>query len=97
MGRIEENEKRLDRLNESVLALDKDLDSFEDLIHEYYSLNEYYGSKEWLKDKDDFEKGKIKNVKAGVLSEDAVWNLDENVKDLLTRMEGIIKLFENKQ
>ena len=97
MGRIEENEERLDKLNESVLALDKDLDSFEDLIHEYYSLNEYYGSKEWLKDKDDFEKGKIKNVKAGVLSEDAVWNLDENVKDLLTRMEGIIKLFENKQ
>ena len=97
MGRIEENEERLDKLNESVLALDKDLDSFEDLIHEYYSLNEYYGSKEWLKDKDDFEKGKIKNVKAGVLSEDAVWNLDENVKDLIIRMEGIIKLFENKQ
>ena len=97
MGRIEENEERLDKLNESVLALDKDLDSFEDLIHEYYSLNEYYGSKEWLKDKDDFEKGKIKNVKAGVLSEDAVWNLDENVKDLLTRMKGIIELFDNEQ
>ena len=97
MGRIEENEKRLDKLNESVLVLDKDLDSFEDLIHEYYSLNEYYGSKEWHKDKDDFEKGKIKNVKAGVLSEDAVWNLDENIKDLLTRMEGIIELFDNEQ
>ena len=97
MGRIEENEERLDKLNESVLALDKDLDSFEDLIHEYYSLNEYYGSKEWLKDKDDFEKGKINNVKAGVLSEDAVWNLDENVKDLLTRMKGIIELFDNEQ
>lgn len=97
MGRIEENEERLDKLNESVLTLDKDLDNFEDLIHEYYSLNEYYGSKEWLQDKEDFESGKIKNVKAGVLSEDAVWNLDENVKDLLTRMEGIIKLFENKQ
>ena len=97
MGRIEENEERLDKLNESVLALDKDLDSFEDLIHEYYSLNEYYGSKEWLKDKDDKKKKKIKNVKAGVLSEDAVWNLDENVKDLLTRMKGIIELFDNEQ
>ncbi len=97
MERIEENEKRLDKLNESVLTLDKDLDSFEDLIHEYYSLNEYYGSKEWLQDKEDFESGKIKSVKAGVLSEDAVWDLDENVKDLLTRMEGIIKLFDNEQ
>ena len=94
MGRIEENENRLDTLNEVVLSLDKHLDDFEDIIHEYYSLNEYYGSKEWLKDKEDFESGKIKNVKAGVLSEDAVYDLDERVKDLLTRMEGIVKLIE---
>ena len=94
MGRIEENEKRLDTLNEIVLSLDKHLDDFEDVIHEYYSLNEYYGSEEWLKDKEDFESGKIKNVKAGVLSEDAVYDLDDRVKDLLTRMEGIVKLIE---
>ena len=94
MGRIEENEKRLDDLNKIVLSLDKHLDDFEDVIHEYYALNEYYGSPEWHKDKEDFESGKIKGVKAGVLSEDAVWDLDERVKDLLTRMEGIVKLIE---
>ena len=94
MGRIEDNEKRLDLLNNTVLSLDKHLDDFEDIIHEYYALNEYYGSDDWLKDKEDFESGKIKNVKAGVLSEDAVWDLDERVKDLLTRMEGIVNLFE---
>lgn len=94
MGRIEENEKRLDTLNEIVLSLDKHLDDFEDVIHEYYTLNEYYGSEDWLKDKEDFESGKIKNVKAGVLSEDAVYDLDDRVKDLLTRMEGIVKLIE---
>ena len=97
MGRIEDNEKRLDNLNKVVLSLDKHLDDFEDIIHEYYELNEYYGSKEWLQDKDDFESGKIKDVKAGVLSEDAVWNLDERIKDLLTRMSGIVELLEKKE
>ncbi len=97
MGRIEDNEKRLDTLNEVVLSLDKHLDDFEDVIHEYYSLNEYYGSKEWLKDKEDLENGKIKNVKAGVLSEDAVWNLNERINDLMTRMEGIVNLFESNK
>ncbi len=96
MGRIEDNEKRLDSLNKIVLSLDKHLDDFEDVIHDYFELNKYYGSKEWLKDKEDFENGKIKNTKAGVLSEDAVWDLDERTRDLLTRMEGIIKLFEEK-
>ena len=97
MGRIEDNEKRLDDLNKVVLSLDKHLDDFEDIIHEYYDLNEYYGSEEWLKDKEDFESGKIKDVKAGVLSEDAVWNLDERIKDLLTRMNGIVELLEKKE
>ena len=97
MGRIEDNEKRLDLLNNTVLSLDKHLDDFEDIIHEYYALNEYYGSDDWHKDKEDFESGKIKNVKAGVLSEDAVWDLDERVKDLLTRMEGIVNLFERNK
>jgi len=97
MGRIEENEKRLDNLNKVVLSLDKHLDDFEDVIHEYYELNEYYGSKEWLQDKEDFENGKIKDVKAGVLSEDAVWNLDERITDLTTRMSGIIELLEKEK
>ena len=97
MGRIEDNEKRLDTLNKVVLSLDKHLDDFEDVIHEYYELNEYYGSKDWFQDKEDFESGKIKNVKAGVLSEDAVWDLDERINDLTTRMSGIIELLEKEK
>ena len=97
MGRIEDNEKKLDTLNKVVLSLDKHLDDFEDVIHEYYELNEYYGSKDWFQDKEDFESGKIKNVKAGVLSEDAVWDLDERINDLTTRMSGIIELLEKEK
>ena len=54
-------------------------------------LNRYYGSKNCFKDKEYFEKCKIKNIKAGVLSEDAVWNLDETVKDIFDRMKKIVK------
>lgn len=95
MKKIEDNEKRLDKLSKIVSKLNSNLASFEDLIQDYYSLNEYYGSKEWFQDKNDFESGKLKNIKAGVLSEDAVWNLDENINDLIIKMEEIIKLYKN--
>ena len=91
MNRIEKNEKRLDDLNELALTLEEDLDKLEGSIKEYQLLNKYYGSKNWFKDKEDFEKGKIKNIKAGVLSEDAVWNLDEKISEILVRMDSIIK------
>lgn len=91
MNRIEKNEKRLDDLNELASTLEEDLDKLEGSIKEYQLLNKYYGSKNWFKDKEDLEKGKIKNIKAGVLSEDAVWNLDEKISEILVRMDSIIK------
>ena len=97
MNRIEENEKRLDSLNDIVSSLDNDLTDLESNINEYYKLNKYYGSKNWLKDKEDFENGKIKDIKAGVLSEDAVWNLDEDMNDLIKRMNKLIKFMNNKK
>jgi hypothetical protein len=97
MKRIIDNEKRLDTLNNIVLNLDKDLTDLENNLNEYYKLNNYYGSKNWLKDKEDFENGKINNIKAGVLSEDAVWNLDEDINDLLIRMNKLIELVNSKK
>ena len=88
--RIRKNEERLDNLNNIVNSLDKSLEDFENNIKEYKQLNKYYGSKSWFKDKEDFESGTIKNVKAGVLSEDAVWDLDERVKDIINRMKKTI-------
>ena len=91
MNRIEKNKKRLDDLNEIASKIEEDLDKLEDSIKEYQLLNKYYGSKNWFKDKEDFEKGKIKSVKAGVLSEDAVWNLDEKISEIFVRMDSIAK------
>ena len=93
MKRIEDNERRLDSLNIIVNNLDKALEEFENNYKEYRLLNKYYGSKSWFKDKEDFEKGKIRNVKAGVLSEDAIWDLDDKVKEIIKRMDSIIKKY----
>jgi len=95
MKRIELNENRLDKLNKIIPCLEKYLNEFKENISHYHELNKYYGSKEWFKDKDDYENGKIKNIKAGVLSEDAIWNLDENTRDLINRMDIIIKKINN--
>ncbi len=88
-NRITENEKRLDKISKVVNELEKSLDAFEEIKDDLEELNKYYGSKEWLKDKDDFEKGKIKRVKAGVLSEDAVWDLDEQIAELKKKFKEI--------
>ena len=92
-NRITKNEERLDSLIESIKSLNKSLESFKKNKKNYKLLNDYYGSKEWFKDKDDFEKSKISNIKAGVLSEDAVWNMNEEVSDLIDEMKSIIKDF----
>lgn len=95
--RIKNNEEKLDRLLKLVNELNNNLNEFEIVKDDIYALNKYYGSKEWFEDKEAFEEGKIKNIKAGVLSEDAVWNLNENIKELLERMDEISgKMFKKR-
>ena len=79
--RINKNEKRLDDINESIK---KDL----------YYLKKYYGSKEWFKDKEAYENNTIPKVKAGVLSEDEVWNTLDDIDDLLILMKKIINSYK---
>ena len=89
--RIIRNEERLDKIKDNVDCLQKELEIFKSNKKDLYLLNNYYGSKNWIKDKEAFEKGKISGVKAGVLSEDAVWNVLEDLNDMLKYMESILK------
>ena len=91
--RIEENEKRLDNLIDIVNRLEKDLDDFESNKKDLKLLKKYYGSKNWFKDKEAFERKKISSVKAGVLSEDAVWNTLDDLDNLIKRMSKIVKKY----
>ena len=88
--RIETNEERLDNLKNLIERLEKDLEDFESNRSDLILLKRYYGSKAWFRDKEAFEKGKIVNVKAGVLSEDEVWNTLEDLTELIAEMKEII-------
>ena len=96
MNRIEINEKRLDLINESINELNISLENFKNKKDEIIKLNKYYGSKEWFSDVDKHNAGKLGNIKAGVLSEDAVWNMNENISDLINEMEELINNYRNK-
>ena len=93
LKRIKSNETKLNKITKVVDKLEQALDSFETVQQDLIDLNEYYGSDLWFADKEAFEQGKINgnneitNIKAGVLSEDAVWNLDERISELKARMK----------
>ena len=89
IDRITENEKRLDGLLESVNNLEQSLADFKSKQKDLKELKKYYSSKTWLKDKEAYEQNKIPKVKAGVLSEDAVWDLLEDIDNLIVEMKKI--------
>lgn len=88
LARIEKNEKRLDEILLSVKKLEEALQEFKAHQKDITLLNQYYGSQNWLQDKEDFENSKIPRIKAGVLSEDAVWNLNEEIRSLREEMKS---------
>ena len=95
INRITKNEERLDKILLNIKDLGIELDKFNTNIKEIKELNKYYGSNDWFDDREAYDNNKIPKIKAGVLSEDAIWNLDENTRDLINRMDIIIKKINN--
>jgi len=94
--RISEMEFRLDRASAAVMELSAALDRYEDAQEAIASLEAYYGSDEWRKDFADDEAGRLpKDLKRGVLSEDAVWNLLSDNRDLKARIREMSSLGTN--
>ena len=82
LRRIEHCEKVFDNLTEKVESLKKaitELESARPLVKE---LEEYYAG-EWRKDFETDEKGLLPpDLKRGVLSEDGIYNLLEEINEL---------------
>ena len=95
--RIKTNEERLDKIQTNIKELEKSLEKFKENQKNIKLVNEYYGSKKWFKDKELFEKGKIPNIKAGVLSEDSIWNMNEDINDIIETMNLIIKTYSKNK
>ena len=90
--RIEEMEKHFERAFEVVARLSGALDDFAKVQDSIKALELYYGSKEWKKDFRDDEKGLLPlDLKRGVLSEDGIWNLLAEVRELKEKILNLSK------
>ena len=85
--RIQQMEQALNRSSQAVMRLSAALDDYEAALPAIRALSDYYGSDQWKKDFSDDEQGRLPaDLKRGVLSEDAVWNLLEDCRSLQERM-----------
>ena len=88
--RIRKMEERLDRASQSVMKLSAALDEYAEAQEALRELEAYYGSEEWKQDFSAEEAGRLpKDLKRGVLSEDAVWNLLEDSRDINRRLQQL--------
>jgi hypothetical protein len=87
--RIRQMEARLDRASAAVMDLSAALDRYEEVQEAIAILDQYYGSDEWKQDYADDEAGLLPpGLKRGVLSEDAVWNLLSDSRELKERLRN---------
>ena len=81
--RITYMEQILDEATEAVSSLSEALEKYSAVQDKLQELNAYYSSEQWRQDFDDDSAGKIPgDLKRGVLSEDAVYNLLTNYSTL---------------
>ena len=85
--RIRQMERRLVRATHAVRRLSLALDNYEAIKDDIATLDSYYGSETWRQDFADDEAGLLPmGLKRGVLSEDGIWNLLTNYRELQTRI-----------
>ena len=85
--RIRKMELRLNRASTVIKRLSAALDKYKEAEEDIATLNDYYISDEWKQDFADDEAGRLpKNLKRGVLSEDSIWNLLEENRELKERL-----------
>lgn len=85
--RIKQMEQRFDRASQAVIDLSAAIDKYVEAQDALNELKAYYASEDWLRDYADDEARKLpKDLKRGVLSEDGVWNLLSDCRELNIKM-----------
>lgn len=79
-------ELRMERAVKAVTELSAALENYEAVQEDIAALERYYGSEEWKQDLAADEARLLPaNLKRGVLSEDGIWNLLSDVRELMNR------------
>ena len=88
LQRIRKMERHLVRAASALKRLSSALDKYDEAKKDIAVLSAYYASNDWKQDFADDEAGRLpKNLKRGVLSEDGIWNLLEEYRELQERMK----------
>lgn len=88
LRRIRKMERHLNRASAALKRLSSALDKYDETKEDIAVLSAYYASNDWKQDFADDEAGRLpKNLKRGVLSEDGIWNLLEEHRELQERMK----------
>ena len=89
MERIRYMEQLFDLVLESITEPSTALDKSEKIQEAIAALSDYYSSDEWKQDYADDEAGLLpENLKRGVLSEDGIWNLLSDWRELEERFKN---------
>lgn len=84
-------EKNLNETAGAVKNLMVALENYENIQTKLKELSDYYDSPLWHRDFEDDEKGKLPtDLKRGVLSEDAVYDLLTENQELLNKMQLLV-------
>ena len=84
-------EQLMERASSAVINFSAALDKFVEAQQAIAALSDYYGSDEWKQDYADDEAGLLPaDLKRGVLSEDGIWNLLADNRELMNRMREVI-------
>ena len=87
LERIRTMEALLDDARAALNALNDALDGYEKVREEIDRLEAYYTSEEWRQDFEDDEEGRLPaDLKRGVLSEDGIYDLLEDDREILVRL-----------
>jgi hypothetical protein len=81
--RIRHMEQLFDSSSEAIKEFSMSPDQYKKLQEAIAALSNYYSSNEWKQDYADDEADKLpKDLKRGVLSEDGIWNLLSDWREL---------------
>lgn len=88
--RIKQMERRMNRASKAIKKLSEALDKYKEVQKDIAALSNYYDSDDWRQDFLDDESGRLpQDMKRGVLSEDGIWNLLSDDKELRGKLKKV--------
>lgn len=88
--RITHMEQILDEVTAAVSSISEALETYSAVQDKLQELTTYYSSEQWRQDFDDDSAGKIPhNLKRGVLSEDALYNLLSDIDEIKEQLKEL--------